>query len=164
MKKKLTNVQRKFIKVYLDTLNPVKSAIEAGYCEKNASSVAQMLLGNEAIINEINLILSSQTKTLNISKAYIVKKLVDIIENSLNDSLDEYNFDDHLSSYNRGKNGTKSLKKQKDVAVALKALENLCKQLDFSSSHSKFDDKDDNYDELSSPRINIINNLDETRL
>lgn len=164
MKKKLTNVQKKFIKVYLDTLNPAKSAIEAGYCEKNASSVAQMLLDNENIINEINLILSSQTKTLNISKAYIVKKLVDIIENSLNDSVYEADFDEHFSSSNRGKNGTKSLKKQKDVAVALKALENLCKQLDFSSSNSKFDDKDENYDELSSPKINIINNLDETRL
>lgn len=164
MKKKLTNVQKKFIKVYLDTLNPAKSAIEAGYCEKNAPSVAQMLLDNENIINEINFILSSQTRTLNISKAYIVKKLVDIIENSLNDSTYESDFEENLTTNNRGKNVSKTIKKQKDVAVALKALENLCKQLNFSSGCSKFDDKDDNCDDLSSPQINIINNLDENRL
>ena len=151
MKKKLTNVQKKFIKIYIDTLNPAKSAIEAGYCEKNAPSVAQMLLDKEYVIDEINSILSSQTRTLNISKAYIVKKLVDIIE--------------HLSPSTRGKNGIKSNKKQKDVAVALKALENLCKQLDFASGNSKFENKDDNYDDdSSSPQINIINNLDENKL
>lgn len=161
MKKKLTNVQKKFIKFYIDTLNPTKSAIDAGYCEKNAPSVAQMLLDNQAIIDEINSILSSQTKTLNISKAYIVKKLVDIIENSLNDSSYEDNFDEHLSASNRGKNGTKALKKQKDVAVALKALENLCKQLDFSAHQAKNEEYNDDF---SSPNINIINNLDENKL
>ena len=165
MKKKLTNVQKKFIKIYIDTLNPAKSAIEAGYCEKNAPSVDQMLLDKEYVIDEINSILSSQTRTLNISKAYIVKKLVDIIENSLNDSACETDFDEHLSPSNRGKNGIKSNKKQKDVAVALKALENLCKQLDFASGNSKFENKDDNYDDdSSSPQINIINNLDENKL
>ena len=164
MKNKLTNVQKKFIKIYLDTLNPAKSAIEAGYCEKNAPSVAQMLLDKDVVLDEINSILSSQTRTLNISKAYIVKKLVDIIENSLNDSVCEADFDEHLSSTGRGKNGVKTVKKQKDVAVALKALENLCKQLGFSSCNSKFEDKDDNCDETSAPQINIINNLDENKL
>lgn len=161
MKKKLSNVQKKFITVYIDTLNPIKSAIDAGYCEKNAASAAQTLLDNEYIINEINCILSSQTKTLNISKAYIVKKLVDIIENSLNniepDSINE--------SENHGRTGAgRTFKKQKDVAVALKALENLCKQLNFSPANSRFDERDESYDDLESPRINIINNLDETKL
>ncbi|MCI5824526.1 MAG: terminase small subunit [Candidatus Gastranaerophilales bacterium] len=164
MKKKLTNIQKKFIKIYIDTLNPTKSAIEAGYCEKNASSVAQMLLDKEDIINEINTLLSSQTKTLNISKAYIVKKLVDIIENSLNDDSFEVDSYESANSSIRHKTNTKIAKKQKDVAIALKALENLCKQLGFSSCNSKFEDKDDNCDETLSPQINIINNLDETKL
>ena len=47
----------------------------------------------------------------------------------------------------------------------LKALENLGKQLDFASGNSKFENKDDNYDDdSSSPQINIINNLDENKL
>ena len=56
------------------------------------------------------------------------------------------------------------MKKQKDVAVALKALENLCKQLDLSSNNSKFEEKDDIDCDCSLPQINIINNLDENKL
>lgn len=161
MKKKLSIVQKKFITAYIDTLNPIKSAIDAGYCEKNAASAAQNILDNDSVINEINSILSSQTKTLNISKAYIVKKLVDIIENSLNtiepDCINE------VDSHGRTLSG-KNAKKQKDVAVALKALENLCKQLNFSPAGSRFDERDDSFDEIESPKINIINNLDENKL
>lgn len=176
MKKKVSNVQKKFIKAYVNSLNPVQSAIEAGYSPKNAASCAQMLLDNQYIIDEINCVLYSQTKTLNISKAYIVKKLVDIIENSLdcydvelvneNKSFIQHNdnaFDDGNSNKSLH-NKSKYLKKQKDVAVALKALENLCKQLDLSSNSSKFEEKDDIDCDCSLPQINIINNLDENKL
>ncbi len=116
--KKLTPQQKKFISEYLKTLDGEIAAKNAGYKDKNLKLRAEKLLSEEAVIKELNKQLNCQIKTLRVQKGYVVKKLLQIAEFSLEeeDILDK---EGNLT----GK------KKLRDTSAALKALDSLCKYL-----------------------------------
>lgn len=116
--KKLTLQQKKFVTEYLKNLDGEIAAEQAGYKGKNLKSVAEDLLSRDYIIRELNKQLNNQIKTLHIQRGYVVKKLLQIAEFSLEeeDILDK---DGNIT----GK------KKLRDTSAALKALDSLCKYL-----------------------------------
>ena len=102
--------------------------IEAGYAKDKADYYVNILLGNPKIIQEIEKNISEQIKTLNISKAYIVNKLLKVIEFSIQEEaiLDKENIP--TGKY-----------KLKDASNCLKALIFLAKCLDIDSKISNED-------------------------
>ena len=79
----LSKNQKNFIHFYSQSLNAKQAVIEAGYAKDKADYYVNILLGNPKIIQEIEKNISEQIKTLNISKAYIVNKLLKVIEFSI---------------------------------------------------------------------------------
>ena len=124
---KLTAQQKKFVTEYLKNLDGETAARNAGYKDKNLKKTAEILLSKNSIIRELNLQLNNQIQTLHVQKGYVVKKLLQIAEFSLEeeDILDK---EGNLT----GK------KKLRDTSAALKALDSLCKYLfnkDEQNSH-----------------------------
>lgn len=115
---KITPQQRKFITEYLKNLDGEIAGRKAGYKEENLKQTVEKLLSNDLIIRELNKQLNNQIKTLRIQKGYVVKKLLQIAEFSLEeeDILDK---EGNLT----GK------RKLRDTSAALKALDGLCKYL-----------------------------------
>lgn len=81
-KSRLTQQQRRFVNNYIDTLDPTKSAINAGYHAATAKTKARELLSNPAIIAEIHAQAEKSALSLNIPNAFIVKKLLQIINSA----------------------------------------------------------------------------------
>lgn len=113
---KLTLQQKKFISEYLKNLDGEDAARKAGYKDGNLKRRAEILLSKDSIIRELNRQLNSQLKTLHIQKGYVVKKLLQIAEFSLEeeDILDK-------------EGNPTGKKKLRDTSAALKALDSLCK-------------------------------------
>ena len=125
----LSTLQKKFVTYFLKTMNPTKSAINAGYSKSGAKKTAEYLLSNPVIIAEINSRLKAQASSLRVEKLYVVKKLLDIIEFSLSE-------EDILD-----KDGNKTGKtKLRDTSAGLRALESLTKYLSLGASDSAPDD------------------------
>ena len=116
--KKLTLQEKKFISEYIKTLDGVNALKKAGYKEKFLSKLAEKLLSKEHIVKELNSQLKQQVNTLNISKGYVVRKLLQIAEFS----LEEEEILDKDGNFT-GK------KKLRDTASALKAIDSLWKYL-----------------------------------
>ena len=116
--KKVTTQQKKFISEYLKTLDGEMAAKNAGYKDKNLKQRSEILLTEDAVIRELNLQLNNQIKTLHVQKGYVVKKLLQIAEFSLEeeDILDK-------------EGNCTGKKKLRDTSAALKALDSLCKYL-----------------------------------
>lgn len=115
----LNKQQRKFIAEYIKTLDARGSAIKAGYSAGTAAKTAETLLAKEYVLKEIEERLRQKTKSLEVSKAYLVHKFLEIAEYALQEEevLD--------------KNGLPTGKwRMRDTSAGLKALEALCKQLD----------------------------------
>ena len=146
MMKQLTNTQKIFVSEYIRTLNGEKAMQCAGYSLKNPKKTLTRLLSNNLIINEIKNQLKNHIDTLNVPKGYVVHKLLQIAEFSLEeeDILDKDGND-------TGK------KKLRDASAGLKALETLCKYLGFSASKTE----NNEYKEV---KIITISNLDDKKI
>ena len=142
--KQLTTQQKKFVEEYIKTLDGELSAKKAGYKTKNLSHISTGLLSKDFVIHEIKNQLQNQISSLRVNKGYVIQKLLQIAEFSLEqeDILDK-------EGYPTGK------KKLRDTSAGLKALESLCKYLDFNK------DEEEQYKEA---KIITISNLDDSKI
>lgn len=140
---KITQQQKKFIQEYLKTLDGELAAKKAGYKGNDLKKVSERLLSSENIIKELNGELYRQINSLRIQKGYVIKKLLQIAEFSLEeeDILDK-------------EGNITGKKKLRDTSAALKALDSLCKYL-FS--------KEDNSQQLEA-KIITISNLNDKKI
>lgn len=140
----LTQQQKVFITEYIKTLDAEASLKKAGYKQKNLKDFANRMLSNKKIIEAIRIQLQNQINSLMVHKGYVVQKLLQIAEFSLQeeDVLDK-------EGIPTGK------KKLRDTSAALKALESLCKYLGFNSKEVQ---------EGFSTKIITISNLDDEKI
>jgi len=143
--KDITPQQKIFVSEYINTLNAELSAKNAGYKSKDLKSVAEKLLSNNFVIKEIKYQLKSHISSLRVHKGYVVQKLLEIAEFSLEE--------EEILDKEGGYTGKRKLR---DTTAGLKALESLCKYLGFSSK-----EHDEN---TSEPKIITISNLDEDKI
>lgn len=141
--KNLTQQQKDFVSEYIKTLNAELSAQKAGYKSKDLRGVTERLLSNNFVINEIKALLKSHVSSLRVPKGYVIHKLLEIAEFSLEE--------EDILDKDGGYTGKKKLR---DTTAGLKALESLCKHLGFSS-------KDE---DVSETKIITISNLDEDKI
>ena len=146
MMKHLTKSQKLFVSEYVKTMNGEKALQIAGYTAKNRKITLARLLSNNLIINEIKNQLKKQIDVLNVPKGYVIQKLLQIAEFS----LEEEDILDKDGNYT-GK------KKLRDASAGLKALESLCKYLGFTVI------KEEN-NEFKEAKIITISNLDDTKI
>ena len=139
----LTLQQKKFVTEYIKCLDGEVSAKKAGYKSKDLKEVANNLLSKDFVINEIKLQLKRQITSLRVNKGYVIQKLLQIAEFSLEeeDILDKEGFP-------TGK------KKLRDTSAGLKALESLCKYLGFQQENNEYKEA----------KIITISNLDENKI
>lgn len=142
--KQITQQQKKFVTEYIKTLDGELSAKNAGYKSKNLKDTAIRLLSEELIIKEIRHQLKNQISSLRVNKGYVIQKLLQISEFS----LQEEDILDKDGNYT-GK------KKLRDTSAGLKALESLCKYLGFMSSEPE---------EYKQAKIITISNLDDKKI
>lgn len=142
---KLTQQQKNFVTEYIKSLDGELSAKKAGYKSKDLKEVSNRLLSTDGIIQEINTQLQKQIFSLRVNKGYVIRKLLQIAEFSLEeeDILDK-------EGCPTGK------KKLRDTSAGLKALESLCKYLGFNSVK-----EDDDY---RPAKIITISNLDDKKI
>jgi phage terminase small subunit len=143
--KQLTQQQKRFVNEYIRTLDGEMSAKIAGYKCKDLKSFSLELLQKDYIIHAIKSHLKSQIESLSVQKGYVIQKLLQIAEFSLEqeDILDkEGNFTGKC--------------KLRDASAGLKALESLCKYLGFSTKT-----EDEEYREA---KIITISNLDDNKI
>lgn len=143
--KQLTSQQKKFVLEYIKSLNGELSAQKAGYKSKDLKAIAVELLSKDSVIHEIKYQLKKQIASLRVNKGYVIQKLLQIAEFSLEeeDILDK-------EGYATGK------KKLRDTSAGLKALESLCKYLGFSANQDE--------EEYKQAKIITISNLDDTKI
>lgn len=143
--KQLTQQQKRFVSEYIKTLDGEMAAKQAGYKCKDLKSFSLELLKKDYIIQEIKTQLKLQIESLSVQKGYVIQKLLQIAEFSLEeeDILDK---EGNLS----GK------KKLRDSGAGLKALEALCKYLGFSTPKTE--------DEYREAKIITIANLDDEKI
>ncbi len=146
MMKQLTIQQKLFVSEYIKSLDSEKALKVAGYELKNKDKALPRLLSNPKIITEIKEQLKHQIDVLNVSKGYVVQKLLQIAEFS----LEEEEISDKDGNYT-GK------KKLRDASAGLKALESLCKYLGFTGT------KEEN-SEYKEAKIITISNLDDKKI
>ncbi len=141
----LTQQQKRFVSEYIKTLNGENAVKAAGYKTKNPKSFAQELLKKESIIREIKRQLKLQISALNVQKGYVIQKLLQIAEFS----LEEEDITDKDGNFT-GK------VKLRDSTAGLRALDALCKYLGFSDTQES-----ENGHEF---KIVTIANLDEEKI
>ena len=146
MMKQLTKQQKQFVLEYIRTLDGEQALKLAGYKTKNSRQFAAELLSKDLIISEIKKQLKAQINTLCIQKGYVIQKLLQIAEFS----LEEEDILDKEGNYT-GK------KKLRDSGAGLKALEAICKYLGFSNIIGE----ENNYQEA---KIITIANLDDKKI
>lgn len=134
---------KKFVSEYLKYLDGEIAAKNAGYKEKNLKQTVENLLSNDLVIRELNKQLNNQLQTLRIQKGYVVKKLLQIAEFS----LEEEDIVDKDGNYT-GK------RKLRDTSAALKALDSLCKYVFVK----------DNSDYQTEAKIITISNLNDNKI
>lgn len=111
----LTPSQLRFVDAYIETLDPLKSAAAAGYAKDTIKDRAKELLKDPRVLAKIHERIELLPAALRINKAFIVKKLLDIVKSA---SSPEESFD---------KQGNPSGPKIKDAATALRALDALAR-------------------------------------
>ena len=144
--KQLTNRQKLFISEYIRSLDPQKALKIAGYNLKDSDKTLSRLLSDSQIITEIKNELKRQIDSLNVSKGYVIQKLLQIAEFSLEE--------EEILDKDGNSTGKKKLR---DASAGLKSLESLCKYLGFSVS------KDENGD-YKEAKIITISNLDDKKI
>ena len=143
--KNLTQQQKRFVAEYIKSLDGELSAQKAGYKSRDLKTIANNLLSDNMVINEITEQLKKQISSLRVHKGYVIQKLLQIAEFS----LEEEEILDKEGNYT-GK------KKLRDTSAGLKALESLCKYLGFNSN------SDEN--EYKEAKIITISNLDDNKI
>ncbi len=141
--KQLTPQQKKFVSEYIKSLDGELSARKAGYKSKDLKSISNDLLSKDFVINEIKLQLQKQISSLRVNKGYVIQKLLQIAEFSLEeeDILDK-------------EGGYTGKKKLRDTSAGLKALESLCKYLGFNKDEGEYKEA----------KIITISNLDDNKI
>ena len=142
--RQLTQQQKRFVTEYIKSLDGEVSARNAGYKSKNLQEVSEKLLANKAVINEIKLQLQQQISSLCVNKGYVIQKLLQVAEFSLEE--------EDILDKDGGYTGRKKLR---DTSAGLKALESLCKYLGFNSADAQ---------EYQPIRIMTIANLDDEKI
>lgn len=139
----LTQQQKKFVIEYIKTLDGELSAQKAGYKSKDLKDTVSSLLSNELVLKEIRKQLKNQISALKVNKGYVIQKLLQIAEFSLEeeDILDK-------------EGGYTGKKKLRDTSAGLKALESLCKYMGFNT----------NQEEYKQAKIITISNLDDNKI
>lgn len=137
----LSSGQQRFIDAYIETLDAVKSATIAGYSKNNIKTRAKELLQSPRIQRKIHEKLEQFPAMLKVNKAFIVKKLFEIINAA--------------SAQEQGESRQSTIK-LKDSAIVLRALDALSRCFEMTS-------------EVISPQnedlhVLCIENLDETKL
>ena len=141
--KRITQQQKKFVAEYIKSLDGELSAQKAGYKSKDLKGISSNLLSKDFVINEIKLQLKKQISSLCVHKGYVIQKLLQIAEFSLEE-------EDILD-----KDGIPTGKRRlRDTSAGLKALESLCKYLGFQKG-------DEEYKEA---KIITISNLDDSKI
>ena len=79
----LTNQQKLFVNEYIKSLDAEKSLKIAGYKSERKEKILSRLLSNPKIITEIKNELKHQIDVLNVPKGYVIQKLLQIAEFSL---------------------------------------------------------------------------------
>jgi phage terminase small subunit len=143
--KQLTQQQKRFVSEYIKTLDGEVAARKSGYKCKDLKSFSLKLLKKESIIHEIKMQLKLQIESLSVQKGYVIQKLLQIAEFS----LEEEDILDKDGNFT-GK------KKLRDSSAGLKALEALCKYLGFNSTETN--------EEYSQAKIITISNLDDEKI
>ena len=142
--KQLTKQQKLFVSEYIVFLDGEQAAKNAGY-KSDAKAIAEKLLSDDLIIAEIKSQLKKQIISLNVSKGYVIQKLLQIAEFSLTQE----------EILDKDGNFTGKLK-LRDSSAGLKALESICKYLGY------FNKNDENtYKEA---KIITISNLDNKKI
>lgn len=142
--KQLTQQQKKFVTEYIKCLDGELSARKAGYKSKDLKEISNNLLSKDFVINEIKHQLQQQISSLRVNKGYVIQKLLQIAEFS----LEEEDILDKEGSFT-GK------KKLRDTSGGLKALESLCKYLGFNTP---------NEEDYKEAKIITISNLDDSKI
>ncbi len=135
-----------FVNEYIKDLNSTKAAVRAGYKNNEAEKKGKLLLENPEIIKEIKNTIKKQVNKLQIEKAYIIEKLLSIIEFSLESE----------EVFDKSGNPTGNFK-IRDLGSGFKALEILGKYLGFFDSKNAAD-------AVAEPRINTIVNLNAEKI
>ena len=81
--KQLTQQQKRFVAEYIKTLDGELSAKNAGYKSPDLKAVSNNLLSNNFVIKEIKEQLKNQISSLRVQKGYVIQKLLQIAEFSL---------------------------------------------------------------------------------
>lgn len=143
--KNLTQQQKKFVTEYIKTLDGELSAKRAGYRSKDLKETASELLSRDYVIKEINMQLKKQIYSLRVNKGYVIQKLLQIAEFSLEE--------EDILDKDGGYTGKKKLR---DTSAGLKALESLCKYLGFNIQRED--------EEYKQAKIITISNLDDSKI
>ena len=143
--KQLTTQQKLFVSEYIKTLDGEKALKFAGYKVKNLQSFSRELLAKDSIVQEIKFQLKQQIESLNVQKGYVIQKLLQIAEFS----LEQEDILDKDGNYT-GK------RKLRDSSAGLKALESLCKYLGFSQQNES--------NQYQEAKIITISNLDDEKI
>ncbi len=143
--KYLTKQQKIFVLEYIKTLNGELAAKNAGYKSNDLKNFSSKLLSDELVIKEIQIQLKKQIASLRVNKGYVIQKLLQIAEFSLEE--------EDILDKDGGYTGKKKLR---DTTAGLKALESLCKYLGFSSNQEESDYKQ--------AKIITISNLDDEKI
>lgn len=143
--KNLTQQQKDFVSEYIKTLDAELSAKNAGYKSKDLKCVADKLLSNNFVINEIKMQLKNHVYSLRVHKSYVIHKLLEIAEFCLQE--------EEIFDKDGGFTGKKKLR---DASVGLKSLETLCKYLGFNSKSEGTD--------IPETKIITIKNLDDDKI
>lgn len=143
--KNLTLQQKKFTEEYIKTLNGELAARNADYKTQDLKSKSEKLLSDPKIIKHIKQSLNRQIDALSVPKGYVIQKLLQIAEFS----LEEEDITDKDGNFT-GK------KKLRDTSAALKALESLCKYLGLNNSEDT--------ESYRTVKIITISNLDDSKI
>ncbi|MBQ8668428.1 terminase small subunit [bacterium] len=143
--KQVTQQQKKFVTEYIKTLDGEQAAKKAGYKCKDLKSFASTLLEKDYVVQEIKAQLKLQIESLSVQKGYVIQKLLQIAEFSL----------EQEEILDKDGNST-GKRKLRDSSAGLKALESLCKYLGFSSQQIE--------GEHHEAKIITIANLDDEKI
>lgn len=143
----LTQQQRRFVKNYAETLDAVKSATEAGYSPSGIKTKAAELLKNPVVLNEIHATIEKSAHTLKISDAYIIKKLLQIINSTSEEP-----------QTTTGNEVSSTKTKFKDASVALRAVDILAKIMERQKADNAPSTGENN------ARVICIENLNEDKI
>lgn len=130
MAKDITPQQRKFVQEYLRHGNATEAAIAAGYSARSAASRASKLLEMPGVIEYRRALEKKLFDELGISKAWIGRRLVEIIERCTQKTpVLEWN----PETRQKEPNGTWEF----DANGAIRALHELAERMDFADGGEK---------------------------